>query len=118
MKLFNRHESCVGITLWRFGQLNIELWYCPSGYTIKEHSHPEEDIELYYLFGNSHFFRKSPSGTTEVAVPHIPFKHFTVKAGWSHWFTVSRLPLIFINKATFKREFKPKSASVDFKSSN
>lgn len=113
MSLFNKHEGCFGITLFRWVRTNIEIWYCPRGYTIKPHSHNEEDIELIYLFGRTKFFRKIDN-KTESATPTKPFTPFTVPAGCLHWFTVSSLPLIFINKATFLEGFKPKSAAIDF----
>lgn len=128
MTLFNRHERCIGLTLWRFGQKNIELWYCPSGYEIKPHSHPNEKIELMYLFGDTEFFRivekmhdfvfgKHMGVRSESFKPkwyHV-FRKFTIDYGVVHWFKVSKLPLIFINIATFKDGHKPVSAAVDFK---
>jgi hypothetical protein len=117
MKLFNRYESCVGLTLFRLFKYNIEIWYCPKEYEIVPHSHPEEDIELMYIFGKTTFFRQCYSGAPILSViPRMPFKCHSVPAGYIHWFKVSKtFPLIFINIAKFRRGFKPKSASVDFK---
>lgn len=122
MGLFRRHESCVGLLLFKWNQKTAELWYCPKGYIIAEHSHPDEDIELMYLMGSTSFYRRRPFGF-KLADSITPcwwniFKRFTVPAGWSHWFVVGKLPLIFINFATWRDGVKPTSASVDFKLTN
>lgn len=73
-----------------------------------------------YLFGDTTFSRikhRWDGDYIEDFTPHWYdcFRKFTVKAGQVHWFTVSELPLLFINISTFKRGYKPKSAAVDFK---
>lgn len=115
-KLINRHEKCWGIVLFKWRQKFIQLWYCPAGYNIQPHSHPEEDIELMYIAGTTTFTRvinlRAQSFTPKWY--HI-FQTFSVKAGTYHYFKVSKWPLIFINFSTFKKGFKPKSAAIDFK---
>lgn len=85
-----------------------------------------------YLFGNAEFWRTKleyndvfKSGDDNIH-EHVKesegfkpkwyhmFRSFSVKAGQIHWFTVSSLPLIFINFATFIDGKKPTSAAVDF----
>lgn len=114
--MINRHESCIGIVLFKWRQRFIQLWFCAGGYAIDPHSHPEEDIELMYLFGKTTFFRYTNS-KVESFKPrwyHV-FRKFTVKAGVTHWFTASNVPLVFINFSTFKDGFTPKSAALDYK---
>lgn len=114
--MINKHEKCIGIVLWKWKQKFIQLWYCPAMYQIKPHSHPEEDIKLMYIFGITVFFRVV-NEQIEYFVPrcyHI-FRSFSVKAGVTHWFSPSPLPLIFISFSTFKKGFTPKSAALDFK---
>lgn len=116
MTLFNRHGPCIGLTLFRFARWNIELWYCPKKYEIELHSHPNEHIELMYLFGKTTFYRDKGI-STECFKPkwyHI-FRTFSVKPGQLHSFSVSNCPLIFINISKFLQGHKPMSASVDFK---
>lgn len=121
MNLFNRHEKCIGLTLWSFGRKHIQIWYCPRGYTIEKHSHPDEDIELMYLFGSTVFWRGSSNEVlTYFEESYKPKWHhfgrrFSVKAGMVHWFVVSKLPLIFINFSTFKQKNARRSAALDFK---
>lgn len=114
MMLFNRHERCVGFKLWSTKTRFVQLWYCPRGYRVEAHSHNDQNIELMYVFGMTTFYRISD--TLESFRPrwkHI-FRSFSVKAGQVHWFTVSSLPLIFINFATFIDGKKPTSAAIDF----
>lgn len=131
MTLFNRYEKCIGLTLLRFWKWNVELWYCPSGYRIKPHSHPNEHIELMYVFGRTTFYRvinwTTPtafgpfSGETQQSYTPKWYhfgRRFTVRPGIVHWFEVSNKPLIFINFATFINGHRPTSASIDFKESN
>src|SRR5579859_3900335 len=103
MKIINRHKSCIGITLFRLFNLNIELWYCPRGFKIEPHSHPEEDIQLMYLFGKTTFYLVHESIGGKRFIPKwYHFGHcFSVPAGFEHWFVVSKWPLIFINFAKF-----------------
>lgn len=75
-----------------------------------------------YVFGRTTFSRhgviSNPAGYTESFTPrwkHV-FRMFTVKAGQRHWFSVSNLPLIFINFATFVDGKTPTSAATDFHS--
>lgn len=121
MSIFRKHEVCRGLLLYKIGRYTAELWFCPSGYEIKEHSHPQEDIELMFLFGNTTFFRRQKVGMQEE--PFRPlWKHVgkcsTVPAGWSHRFEVGKWPLLFINFAKWKSGVEPTSASVDFELSN
>lgn len=71
-----------------------------------------------YVFGKTTFFREKKSlfPTTEAFAPkwYNVFRRFTVNAGQVHSFSVSSLPLIFINFATFLDGKKPTSAAVDF----
>lgn len=117
MSIFRKYETCRGLLLFRWKQYTAELWYCPSGYKIVEHSHPKEQIELMYLFGSTIFYRRDTSGIEESYKPkwcHV-FRKFTVPAGWSHRFDVSTLPLVFINFAKWEQGSTPTSAAVDFK---
>ena len=121
MGLIRHYESCVGLLLYKVGQHTAELWYCPAGYSIKPHSHPQEDIELMFLYGKTTFFRiKSTESTMQYYKPkwYNIFRSFSVKAGWTHWFTVGKRSLVFINFAKWKVGVVPTSASVDFKLTN
>lgn len=116
--LFNRHESCFGMTLFRCGQRRAEIWFCMPGYEIQEHVHMREDVELMFLFGSGTTFYRRPI-TTGIAEWFSPrwwniFRCFSVKSSDSHWFSVSRWPLVFINFQRFHKGFTPASAAIDF----
>lgn len=120
MTLFDRHERCVGLRLWKSKTRFVQLWYCPRGYEVELHSHNDQNIELMYLFGKTTFSRINVDNVnhlfTETFTPkwkHI-FRKFTVKAGQLHYFSVSTLPLVFVNFATFLPGNKPVSAAIDF----
>ena len=118
MKLFHTHDRCRGLTLWRWGRLNVELWFCPAGYEIVPHSHPLEDIELVPLFGWCTFIREDALrlvGQRIECSPRRWFRKHSVPAGWVHWFKVGRkVPLVFINVARWKPGVPITSASEDF----
>lgn len=118
MPLIHRYERAIGIRLWRWNRYQIEIWFCGPNWTIRPHSHPDEDIELAFVFGiGSQFARqKWPLVAPETFTPKFPRhvgRRFSVAAGTVHWFTVSKWPLVFIN---FERWHKtPTSAAIDLK---
>lgn len=118
MSIFNRYGPCKGLTLFKWNQWRAEIWYIPSGYTIVEHRHPEEDVELMYLMGSTEFCRRdirtNVVESAPVKWPSKMFKCYGVKHYHSHYFTVGKWPLIFINFQHFLNGIKPKSAAVDF----
>jgi hypothetical protein len=119
--IFHRYDYCRGLTLWRKGQRNVEAWWCPSGYEIIPHSHPNETIELIPLFGWATFHRqKKVAGEwlpaeSVVVTPRRWFRKHTVPMGCLHWFTVGRrMPLIFLNVSVWRDGVKPTTAAEDF----
>ena len=118
MGILYNHGPCHGIKLWQWNQLTIELWYVPKGFEIEPHSHPAEDLELYHVWGFSRFCRMKDNALKYVDMPlWSGFKHFTVPAGWTHWFSAPATHLVFLNVARWKPGTKPSSASVDFQPS-
>ena len=113
---FVKYERCRGISFRNIGRWKIEFWFCPPNYQIAEHSHPNEDIELLFLFGHNIRFHRREQGKLLGESFFARFKHigtvFTIKAGTYHWFEVSSWPLIFMNIE--KWYSKPTSASEDF----
>ena len=116
--MIHRYETCIGILLFKSKHRYIEIWFCPRGYKIREHCHPNEHIELMYIFGKTTFFRREKKDQQEQSFTpkwyHI-FRTFSVPFGFFHRFEVSSLPLIFINFSKFFFNCKPESASIDFK---
>ena len=118
MSIFNKHETCFGITLFRLGRWRSELWFCPRGYVIKEHTHPTEEVELIYLFGNAVFHRRNlitkKLDSAAVSQKNIG-RRFTIRYFHSHWFEVSDRMLVFMNIQRFHPGCSVVSAAVDFK---
>lgn len=117
MALVNRHGPCWGLTLFRWKQRRAELWYCPRNYVIEEHSHSNEDIELMYLMGSTVFYRRDRRTNVQEwkrMTWRMFGRSFSVKHYHSHWFTVGKLPLLFINFQHFLPGAKPRSAAQDF----
>jgi hypothetical protein len=120
MKLFKivRYESCIGLSFLPLGRYKLECWYCPRGYRIREHTHPNEDIKLCFLFGHNIRFHRRKNRHFIGESFCAQFKHigkvFTINAGDAHWFEVSDWPLVFMNIERWKNGVKPTSASVDF----
>lgn len=112
--IINRHEDCIGITLYSFGKYRAEIWICPPCYRIEEHSHPSEDVELMHLYGKTIFYRRNLwTGVLDSVTPKM-FQRFSVRHSDSHWFSVGDRRLIFINFQTFLNGEKPRSAAIDF----
>jgi len=115
MKLFNTYGPCFGISIYRWKQFTIELWFVPPGYSIPKHSHPREDIELYHVFGKAVFCREFGNDLAKVTMPlWSKLKHFTVPQGWDHWFETNTTWLVFFNVAKWDCLQNPTSASKDF----
>jgi quercetin dioxygenase-like cupin family protein len=123
MAIFNKYEKCYGMTLYSIGRYRAELWFVAPNYEIIPHSHPEENIELMFLFGRTTFKRLVKmfyKERYEYVKTRWKFfgKCFSVPAGTTHWFATTSWPLVFINFQTFLPGHKPKSAAQDFKINN
>lgn len=115
-KLVDKHEGCVGLRLFKWGQRSVQLWYCPKGYTIEKHSHDLQDIELAFIYGQAWFYKLQHNIVKSAKVAGLgnPFKTFSIPAGTVHWFSVSSRSLWFVNYARWKTGYTPTSASIDF----
>lgn len=113
--IFKHYESCRGISFPSFGNWKLEIWFCKPGYTIREHTHAQEDIKLIFLFGHYVKFhrRKKNEFLGESFLARIKDigRIFTINAGDAHYFEVSNWPLVFLNIE--KWHCKPTSASED-----
>jgi len=118
MSFINRYGPCWGVTLYSLKNKRAEIWFIPANYTIVEHCHPSENVELCYIFGRTKFFRRDLySGRVKEAI--MTWRNwltcFSVRHHHSHWFSTISWPLIFINFQTFLPGHKPVSAATDFK---
>ena len=116
--MIHRVENCFGLPLWKSKRRYVELWVCFN--EVKPHSHPGQNVEIVPLFGWANFVRAEPIKNSQglcvaaleqdVAIsPRRWFRAFSIPAGWRHWFTLKRRPLIFLNLAD-----TPQSAGLNF----
>jgi hypothetical protein len=100
--MIHRVNHCYGLTLWSWRK-RIELWLCFSG--VPKHSHPGQHVEIVPLFGYAVFSRVKPGRncftiqSLEIS-PRKWFRAFSIPDGWTHWFTLNRKPLLFLNITT------------------
>ena len=115
--MLRKHESCWGISFPAIGRYKVEIWTAPAGYSIRPHSHDNEDIKLMFLYGNNVRFHRKKKGhflsESFLATWKNIFKVFNIRAGDVHSFDVSDTRLIFINLEIWKKGVKPTSASTD-----
>ena len=110
-----KFRNSRGWKLFQFGSYRIELWYFPSGFFIERHAHPNENIEVLYLFGDVFFHRedsKDKNNYAEWLSTGFP-RFLSLPAGYIHWFNVGKWPLIAINFSRFIDTNIPISASED-----
>lgn len=107
-------KKCFGLSLPAFGRFKLEFWFICPRYEIKPHSHPNQDIELMLLFGHNVLLTRNGNEKFKAKIWNI-FKVFSIPAGVTHTFSVSRFPLIFMNIEKWKVGVKPTSAADDFK---
>jgi hypothetical protein len=112
--LINHFKTAWGITLWRWGKFQIELWYCPTDCVIEPHTHDKQDIKLTFLFGRKVFHRQYKNQPIEsIDTKHVKFGHtFNIPAGTLHWFDKLDKPLIFFSREWWTE--KPTSAAIDY----
>lgn len=118
MSILNKYGPCVGFTLYKFFNKRAEIWFIPGNYEIVEHSHPNEDVELMFVFGKTEFYKRNIP-TDKITSHRTSFcswlRCFSVKHDDAHWFRTSSWPLVFINFQTFLNNHEPVSAAIDFK---
>ena len=119
MSFIERYGPCRGLKLFRFGRYTLHIWIIPAGYTIPEHSHNNEHIELCLLKGHhTTLFRRAnanaPKEQATVTFPKDFLRVFSIPPGYSHGFTVSQSRLVFLNFARWNKGITPTSAAVDF----
>ena len=109
--MIHRHDKCIGITLWKWGHFQIELWCVPSMETIESHCHPSIDSTLIFLFGRM-FGR---IGERQGWVSNADcLRRFAIPAGIEHSATTAKFTA-FLNIERWRAGSNVTSASVDFR---
>jgi len=114
--MFHKHEKCLGILLFKWKHIYVELWICAPHYSVRKHFHKKQSNKIIFLFGSVMFHKKLQNDTWKYLTLNYKniFKSFNINAEQIHYFmNMSRLPFIFINVAKFIDNYKPMSASED-----
>lgn len=106
-------RTCHGLTLWRGRRTLIELWVCPTNFSVGEHTHEKFDGHITLLVGQVVLCKRVEGAERST---RRMFKSHSIPAGTPHWFRPSTprawLPTVFINVERWRTE--PTSAAVDF----
>jgi len=79
--VINRHNRCIGLTLFRFRRRKLELWFCPSYEIIPDHVHEHIDSTIIMLAGGMW----GRIGTRSRYVGWLDmFRSFSIPKGVSH----------------------------------
>lgn len=107
--MINRHNGCIGITLFRIGRRQLEIFYCPKGEVIEPHVHRNINSTLIMLGGGLDGKIGDRSGKTGW---HDFLRRFHIPAGTVHSATVIGRFCLFANYE--KWNGNPTSAATDF----
>lgn len=107
--MIHRHNRCLGLTLFRWGRRQVEIWFCPKGEIIERHSHAKIDSRIILMCG-----RMFGDIGTRYGHPR-KFKSYLIPAGTGHGAKVERR-CIFLNIETWKPRASVTSAAIDFES--
>jgi hypothetical protein len=111
MSLINRHNGCIAITLFKFGNKQLELVYCPKGEVIEPHVHEHIDGTMIMLGGEAFGTIGDQSGFTGW---YDIGRRFKVPRNCSHHATVTGRFFLFLNYEKWTGQ-TPTSAAIDFK---
>ena len=111
MKLVNRHNRCVGITLFRWGRRQAEIWFCPKHEYIEPHHHPNIDSVLVVVAGEMMGKIADKHGLVHWRKDFL--QRFPIPAGIVHSAAVGMF-CVFINFETWKKDKPLTSAATDF----
>lgn len=106
-----RKHGCIGIRLLRVGRRQIEVWFCPRGVTIPDHTHSDIDVTLVMLGGRMQGKigdRQGPVGWNDL------FRRFEIMAGTVHSAVVTGAFCIFASFETWRKGAAVTSAAIDF----
>lgn len=107
--MIKRHNGCRGLTLWRWGRFQIELWFAPKGEVIEPHIHSRIDSSIVFLVGSMVGTIGGKTGLLEW--PADCFRRFNVPAGVKHSATITAF-CMFANVERWKGDVT--SAADDF----
>lgn len=107
--LIHRHQRCIGLTLFRWGKRQCELWFVPKGEFIEPHSHPSMDGTVVFLYGR---MLGDIGGKVGWVTGKDFLRCFNISAGVTHSAATSTFTM-FLNIENWIT--RPSSAAIDFR---
>lgn len=105
--MIHRYKRCVGITLFRWRQRQLEVWFCPRCEDIEPHCHPNIDSLIRLLWGTM-------KGTIGDKRGWVDFwRPYSIPAGVMHAAEIHSFT-IFVNWEKWRNDIPVSSAAVDF----
>lgn len=99
LKILHKHEGkCFGITLWKWCK-RLELWFILPHYTIKPHTHPDQNVTLVHIFSDAYIYRIRTDKISQLCAKpfRFMFRAFEIRANDVHGFTTFDYPFLFLN---------------------
>jgi len=109
--IIQRKHGCTGIRLLRIGRRQIEVWFCPRGAKIPDHTHSNIDVTLVMLGGRMQGKigdREGPVGWNDL------FRRFAISAGTIHSAVVTGSFCMFASFERWCPGSLVTSAAIDF----
>lgn len=105
-------KVCRGITLFKWNNLQLELWMCPPNFSVGEHVHHEFDGNIILLIGNVELCKRV-NGVVKSTGKH--FRMLSIPRDMPHFFKAKsglKIPTVFVNIERWKSP--PTSGAIDF----
>lgn len=114
----NVYGHAFGITLWKIGRTQVELWWAASDYSPPKHIHEFHDGEFMVLYGGKRYiWRRFENGVENgyVLDGKFKWKWFSVRANTLHGFSKGETPMIWIVIEKWKEGSPVTSVAEDLK---
>jgi len=115
--MIHKVGPCWGITLWRWGNRKLELWYAPASYACVEHTHDDADSEITILYAKARRIYRRVGDKVDAYIAsskQYRGRWFSVRAGIPHAFEAGKSFMVFLNLQTYLKGKRVTSVAVDF----
>lgn len=109
--VFHRHQRSRGVVLWRWGSVQVELWYLPAEERILPHTHPRIDSTLYLFSWDADIGVRRPGEHWDYGAGGWLGKRFRIGPRDQHWISTWS-PTLVLNVQRWVGS--PTSAAVDW----
>lgn len=109
--LFHRKGRCRGVVLWRWGCLQVELWWIPAGERVPAHTHPHVDSTLRLWAVEADIGVRCPRQEWRCEMGSFCGRAFHIGPRDEHWL-MAWTPAVVLNVQRWVGS--PTSAAVDW----